>query len=118
MSPPPSDFRTVTPRMVVGDVAVAVEFLRAVFGAVGEIHGDRPAEMRVGDSLIMVSSADQRDVFPAFLYIYVEDADAAYGRAIAAGATSVEPPLDTPYGDRRAMVRDACGNVFQIAHRR
>jgi PhnB protein len=116
MSPPPSGFHTVTPRMVVSDARVAVEFLRAVFGAIGEVHGDRPAEMRINDSLIMVSSADQREIFPAFLYVYVEDADAAYGRAIAAGATSIEPPLDTPYGDRRAMVRDACGNVFQIAH--
>ena len=46
------------------------------------------------------------------------DADSAYHRAITAGATSMEPPLDTPYGDRRAMVRDSDGNVFQIAHRR
>jgi PhnB protein len=103
--------------MVVSDVAGAVEFLRAVFGAAGEVHADRPAEMRVGDSVIMVSSSGERDVFPAFLYIYVDDADAAYHRAISAGAMSIEPPLDTPYGDRRAMVRDPFGNVFQIAHR-
>ena len=103
--------------MVVSNATAAVEFLRAVFGADGDVHPDRPAEMRVGDSVIMVSSAGERDVFPAFLYIYVDDADAAYRRAIAAGATSIEPPLDTPYGDRRAMVRDPCGNAFQIAHR-
>jgi PhnB protein len=66
----------------------------------------------------MVTSAGERELFPSFLYVYVEDADAAYQRAIAAGATSMEPPLDTPYGDRRAMVRDPFGNVFQIAHRR
>ncbi|OBJ11159.1 hypothetical protein A5625_09700 [Mycobacterium sp. 1465703.0] len=47
----------------------------------------------------------------------VDDADRVYHRAMAAGATSIEPPLDTPYGDRRAMVRDPHGNVFQIAHR-
>ena len=46
-----------------------------------------------------------------------DDAESSYRRAIAAGAVSLEPPLDTPYGDRRAMVRDPFGNVFQIAHR-
>ena len=103
--------------MVVSDAAAAVEFLRAVFGAAGDAHADRPPEMRVGDSLILVSSVGERELFPAFLYVYVDDADAAYHRAIAAGATSIESPLDTPYGDRRAMVRDPLGNMFQIAHR-
>ena len=115
---PPAGFHTVTPRMFVSDPVVAVEFLRAVFGAVGEVHADRPAEVHIGDSLVMVTSAGERELFPSFLYVYVEDADRAYHRAIAAGATSMEPPLDTPYGDRRAMVRDPFGNVFQIAHRR
>jgi uncharacterized glyoxalase superfamily protein PhnB len=103
--------------MVVSDVVVAVEFLRTVFAAVGEVQADRPAEMRIGDSLVMITSAGERDLFPAFLYVYGEDADRVYHRAIAAGAASIEPPLDTPYGDRRAMVRDPLGNVFQIGHR-
>lgn len=104
--------------MVVADVAGEVNFLRTVFAATGEVNVDRPAEMRVGDSLVMVSETGERDAFPAFLYIYVDDADRAYVRAVAAGAVSLEPPLDTPYGDRRAMVRDPFGNVFQIAHRK
>ncbi|MEE6166025.1 MULTISPECIES: VOC family protein [unclassified Mycolicibacterium] len=115
---PPPGYHTVTPRMVVTDVVAAVEFLRTVFGATGELHPDRPAEIRIGDSLVMVSSAGEREEFPAFLYVYVEDADRVYHRALAAGATSVEAPLETPYGDRRAMVSDPHGNVFQIAHRR
>lgn len=68
-------------------------------------------------SLVMVTPADERDLFPAFLYVYVDDAEEAYRRAVAAGATSLEEPLDTPYGDRRAMVCDPFGNVFQIVHR-
>jgi PhnB protein len=104
--------------MVVEDVVGEVEFLRTVFGASGEVHEGRPAEIRIGDSLVMVSPADERALFPAFLYIYVDDADRTYVRALAAGAISVEEPLDTPYGDRRAMVSDPFGNVFQIAHRR
>jgi uncharacterized glyoxalase superfamily protein PhnB len=50
------------------------------------------------------------------IVVYVGDADAVYRRALAAGATSLEEPLDTPYGDRRAMVRDPFGNIWQIAH--
>jgi PhnB protein len=73
--------------------------------------------MRIGDSVVMVTSAVERDLFPAFLYVYVDDADRVYGRALTAGAMSLEAPLNTPYGDRRAMVRDPFGNVFQIAHR-
>ena len=103
--------------MVVSDAAGAVEFLRAVFDAVGQVEVGRPAEMHIGDSLVMVTSAEERELFPAFLYVYVDDADRAYERALNAGAISLEAPLDTPYGDRRAMVRDPFGNVFQIAHR-
>ena len=113
----PAGFHSVTPRMVVSDVAAAAGFLRAVFGAAGEVREGRRAEIRIGDSVVMVSAAGQRELFPAFLYVYVDDADGAYRRALAAGAAALEEPFDTPYGDRRAMVRDPFGNVFQIASR-
>ena len=113
----PPEFHTVTPRMVVNDAAGAVEFLRTVFDAVGEVQAARPTEVRIGDSVVMVTSATERELFPAFLYVYVDDADLAYNRALNAGAMSLEAPFNTPYGDRRAMVRDPFGNVFQIAHR-
>jgi PhnB protein len=114
---PPAGYQSVTPRIVVADVEAAVNFLRVVFGATGIVEEGRPAEMRIGDSLIMVSAAGDRERFPAFLYIYVDDADLAYRRAVSAGAVTLEEPLDTPYGDRRAMVRDHWGNVLQMAHR-
>jgi uncharacterized glyoxalase superfamily protein PhnB len=114
---PRAGFHSVTPRIVVSDVAAQIAFLRSVFAATGEDHADRPAEMRIGDSLVMVTApGGGRELFPAFLYVYVDDADGVYERAIAAGAASLEEPLDTPYGDRRAMVRDPFGNVWQIAH--
>jgi PhnB protein len=111
----PSGFHSVTPRIVVSDARAAVEFFRTVFRASGEALLDRPAEIRIGDSVVMVSEAGERETFPAFLYVYVDDADTTYERALVAGAVSVEQPWDTPYGDRRAMVRDAFGNLFQIA---
>ncbi|MBO0748284.1 MAG: hypothetical protein J2O47_08030, partial [Acidimicrobiaceae bacterium] len=70
----PPGYHTVTPRMVVGDVASQVAFLRAVFGATGDVRVDGPSELRIGDSLVMVSSAGEREPFPAYLYVYVDDA--------------------------------------------
>jgi tRNA-Thr(GGU) m(6)t(6)A37 methyltransferase TsaA len=111
----PTGWHTLTPRIVVDDVAGLVGFLRAAFAATGDLQADRPAVMQIGDSILMVSGAGPRPATPAFLYLYVDDSDATYQRAVAAGARSLEPPLDTPYGDRRAMVEDRWGNVWQIA---
>jgi len=52
---------------------------------------------------------------PAFLYLYVDDVDTTYQRTLEAGAVSLEEPKDLPYGDRRGMVKDPFGNVWQIA---
>jgi uncharacterized glyoxalase superfamily protein PhnB len=65
--------------------------------------------------MLMVSASAGREPMPAFLYVYVEDTDATYRCALDSGATPIEPPRDLPYGDRRAMVRDAWGNTWQIA---
>jgi len=92
-----------------------VAFIKHVFGATGEYRSDRPVVLNIGDSMIMISDAGVRKPTPAFLYVYVEDADATYRRAILAGATSLEEPSDTPYGDRRGMVEDRWGNTWQIA---
>ncbi len=63
----------------------------------------------------MISEAGERGPFPVFLYVYVDDADSICpGRRRR--SVSMEEPLDTPYGDHRAMVRDRWGNLFQIAH--
>lgn len=56
-----------------------------------------------------------REPTPAFLYVYVEDADSTFRRAIAAKAISLEEPADMSYGDRRATVKDEWGNTWQIA---
>jgi uncharacterized glyoxalase superfamily protein PhnB len=92
-----------------------VSFLRSVFGAEGEVFTDRPAQLLIGDSRVMISSLGEREHFPAFLYIYVDDTDETYRRAVGAGAEVIEAPADQSYGDRRAMVKDSHGNVYQIA---
>ena len=105
----PAGWHTVTPRIVVEDPAAFVAFLKRVFDAAGEFQASRPSEIAIGDSLLMVSAAVSREPFPAFLYVYVENADATYQRALDEGAVSVEAVWDTPYGDRRGMVRDRLG---------
>ncbi len=113
----PEGWRTVTPRIFTDDVRGLATFLRTVFGATGRQTTGRPMEMRIGDSIVMLSDADVREPYTACLYVYVEDADKTYRKAISAGAKSVEKPQDTPYGDRRGIVRDGWGNTWQIATR-
>ena len=111
----PEGWHTVTPRLVVHDPAQLVQFLKLAFGASGNFAADAPSQIEIGDSIVMVSGVGPRNPMPAFLYLYVDDIDATYQRALAAGAVSLEEPRDVPYGDRRAMVKDPCGNDWQIA---
>ena len=115
MNTVPEGWHTVTPRIVVRDVKQFIEFLKQTFGATGDYRGDIPSVIRIGDSVIMVSGAGPRDVTTAFLYVYVDDVDSTYQRALGAGAHSLEEPADLPYGDRRGMVKDLWGNIWQIA---
>jgi PhnB protein len=105
----PEGWHTVTPRIVAHDAKLLVEFLKQVFGATGEYLEARPSEVRIGDSVVMISDAGVRDATTAFLYVYVNDADATCQRALKSGARSLEEPCDTPYGDRRCMVEDKWG---------
>jgi PhnB protein len=111
----PHGWHTVTPRLFAADAAKLVDFLKYAFEASGSFRNDGPSEIHIGDSIVMVSEAGLREAMPAFLYLYLADADDAYRRAIEGGATVIEEPRDTFYGDRRATVRDAFGNIWQIA---
>lgn len=116
-SPAPPGWSTVTPRIVARDARGLVEFLPRVLEATGDYLGAVPSVIRIGDSQIMISDAGEREPTTAFLYVYVDDADAAWRRAVEAGARTIEEPLETPYGDRRCMVQDRWGNTWQIATR-
>lgn len=114
----PDGYSALTSRIFVVDPAAMVAFLVAAFEATGELIGDRPAEMRVGGDLLLVGGTQVRQPTSSAFYLYVPDADTTYARSIAAGASSMEVPGNTPYGDRRAMVADPFGNTWQIATRR
>jgi len=115
VKPIPDGWHTVTPRLFAKDPQRLVEFLRHAFGATGSYEHDTPTDVRIGDSMVMVSGDEFRAATESFLYLYLEDTDAAYRRALEAGATSLEAPQDMFYGDRRAMVKDPFGNTWQIA---
>ena len=106
----PDGWHSVTPRLVVHDALMLVAFLKQAFDATGDLRIDRPSVIKIGDSLVMVSSEGPRDAMTAFLYLYVDDIDATYRRALEAGAVSLEEPWDTPYGDRP---RDGPGSMWQ-----
>ena len=112
----PEGWHSVTPRLFVHEAPKLVDFLKHAFGAAGTFRTDGPSEIRIGDSIVMVGEVGVREAMSS--YLYLEDTDAAYRRALEAGATVIEEPSDMFYGDRRATVRDPFGNIWQIATRK
>lgn len=92
----PKRWPSVIPRLFVRDPMQFVNFLRGAFDASGEFQADRPTELRIGDSMLMVSGDEVREPTSSCFYVYVEDADATYSRALSCGAESLEEPRDTP----------------------
>jgi PhnB protein len=122
VKPKPDQYHSITPYLVVEGAGRLIDFAKAAFGAQETERLAAPegrighAELRIGDSLIMLADAHGgREPMPCMLHVYVDDADATFQRAIAAGANSVQPPADQFYGDRGGLVRDPCGNLWWIA---
>ena len=114
-------YRTVTPYLLVSDADAELAFLKAAFGA-SEVSCQRNrdntvmhAEITIGDSLVMLGQAGGPwKPQPAALYLWVDDVDATYARALQAGATSESEPEDKPYGHRNAGVIDRSGVTWWI----
>ena len=112
--------RSVTPYLVVERHEEFMAFLsqafdaRELFRAPGSAGGTH-VELRIGDTKIMAGGGPGISTYPSALHLYVPDADAVYRRALAAGATSFYEPMDQPYGDREAGIRDGFGNSWYIA---
>ena len=118
MSNPPIGWHTITPRIFTADPEGLVEFIKRTFAATGEYQTTRPSEIRIGDSVLMISGTEFRGRQTACLYVYVSDVDEVFERSPSAGAKVIEAPMNMPYGDRRCTVEDGWGNVWQIATRR
>jgi PhnB protein len=133
--PIPEHLHTVTPRLVVRNGAAAIDFYRKAFGA--EELGERftgpdgeliHAELRIGDSVVMISDEGDNGapakspeslggVVSAIMATYWEDVDAAWQRAVAAGAEVVYPLDDQFYGDRGGRLRDPFGQQWMLSQR-
>ena len=130
ISPIPEGFHSITPHLVCEGAAEALAFYQRAFGAVEVGRMDGPdgrimhAEMRIGNSMIMLA-----DAFPEYgsrgpralqgtpvtIHLYVEDADTVWERALAAGATAQMPLEDAFWGDRYGQVVDPYGHQWSIA---
>lgn len=115
-------FRTVSPYILVNGAAKFIVFLTEAFGATERGRVPVPggkimhAEVQLGDSMIELSDGnEQYEPTPVAIHHYVDDVDATYARALAAGAISTHAPVDQPYGDREAGVKDPFGNNWFIA---
>jgi PhnB protein len=118
----PERYHSITPYLIINNAEHLIEFLKQAFDAEELSRMAQPdggimhAELRIGDSTLMLADAtEQYPPTPAFLYLYVENTDAVYQKALTAGATSIREPTDEFYGDRTAAVKDAFGNQWGIA---
>ncbi len=119
---PPRGFRSVNVYLAVTQVEGLLRFLRSAFGAEELFRTPMPggglhAELRIGDTMVM-AGGNRGTPCPVAMHLYVPDADAVYQRALDAGATSLYPMTDQPYGDREGGVTDLCGNNWYIATHR
>jgi uncharacterized glyoxalase superfamily protein PhnB len=128
--PIPEGYHTLTPFLIVRNAARAIEFYKQAFGAQERGVAKGPdgkvmhAELKIGDSVIMLS-----DEYPEFgslspqsvggspmgLHIYIENVDAAFDRAVKAGAQVEMPVMDQFWGDRYGKLKDPFGHKWSIA---
>jgi PhnB protein len=128
----PNDFHTATPYLMVRDAERALEYYRHAFDAreltrLTDPNGTlRNVEILIGDSPIMIGGhpelyigepATLANLPPVSVYLYVEDSDSWFNRAVSAGGIEIYPPTDQPYGNREGGVRDPFGIVWWIATR-
>ena len=121
----PVSYGTVSPYLIVSDANATIEFLKDVFGGVelrrtpNESGKVNHAEVRVDDTVIMIADAAPPawPAVPGHAYVYVPDVDETYRKALAAGATSVQEPVQKGDEDRRGGVRDVGGTTWWIATR-
>jgi uncharacterized glyoxalase superfamily protein PhnB len=129
--PVPSGFHTLTPHLVVKGASQAIEFYKKAFGAEELVRMPGPdgksimhADLKIGDShLFLVDEAPQMGcrgpqnigATPVTIHMYVEDVDAAFGKAVAAGAQVSMPLADMFWGDRYGVLTDPFGHSWSLA---
>ena len=131
VKPIPSGMHTLTPHLVVKGASKAIEFYKKAFGAqeVGRLNAPdgkavMHANLKIGDShVFLVDEFPEMDcrgpqsigATPVTIHMYVEDADVAFGKAVAAGALVKMPLADMFWGDRYGVLTDPFGHSWSIA---
>jgi PhnB protein len=129
VQPIPEGYTTATPNLVVDDGAAAIAFYERAFGAAVQTRLDAGgmlvfAALRIGGAIVTLCDAmpphgfvapDRGAPVPAFITLYVEDAEAWHARALEAGATQINPIDTHVHGDRSGSVRDPFGHRWAIA---
>jgi PhnB protein len=130
VAPIPAGYHTATPYLIIEGATAAIEFYKQAFGAVELLRLSRPdgkvahAEVKIGDSPIMMADAVPEMSIrspkayggsPVSVCLYVEDVDAVFNQAVAAGAKEVRPVVDQFYGDRSGTLEDPYGHVWTIS---
>jgi uncharacterized glyoxalase superfamily protein PhnB len=126
----PDGMHSITPHLVIDGAAAAIEFYERAFGARDAAKLPGPdgrlmhGHVRIGDSIVML--VDENRAYgmlgpkavggsPVTIHLYVDDVDAVYQRAVAAGATPAMPPADMFWGDRYGVLEDPFGHRWSIA---
>jgi PhnB protein len=130
VKPIPAGFHTITPHLSIKGCGQAIQFYKKALGAEerftmpGPGGGIMHAELKIGDSILMcadewpqgpVKSPTSAGGSTVCLALYVNDCDAAFKRAVDAGATAVMPPMNMFWGDRYAQVKDPFGHVWSFS---
>jgi PhnB protein len=130
VNPVPEGYPQVSPYLVVEGAARAIDFYTQVFGMTERMRMPGPddtvghAELELGDSLIMLADEFPDMGFrgpkavggtPVTISVYVEDVDAVFERALAAGATALRPVKDEFYGDRTGQFEDPFGHRWSVS---
>jgi len=126
----PSGYHSLTPYLVVNDASRAIDFYTQAFGAKETVRMGGPggkighAELKIGDSMLMLSdeitgsgtrSPQSLGGSPVSVFMYVENVDSVFDRAVKAGAKADKPPEDMFWGDRFGHLTDPFGHLWAIA---
>lgn len=121
VNPIPDGFHTLQPVINVDNIDAVISFVKEVFGAVEKDRFNMPdgstihVEVKIGDSILILGPVERHGSFPAKIFVYVDDVDTVYSKALAAGAKSVSEPEDQFFGQRVARAQDSWGNLWVIA---
>ncbi len=119
--PIPRGYHNVTASLTQENAAQTIDFCKKAFGAktrmslTGDTGKIMHAEIEIGDSVIMLTDAMREPPQPAGLFLYVENVDKTFSKALKAGATPIMEPQNMFWGDRFGRLQDPSGNKWEIA---